>query len=196
MNDQLRAWKFGRAFLGEQLDQPPEPCRATIGCRDENQLGQQGQEELVVGPLKREAASQRHEVRLAILLAMPNGLTARSDRLAKHAVSAAERERRCSGQKKKVAPRQPTRFASIDRQPSFACKDDREAWRVKGIITHAPSAFGRNRLRDRRAWSQQQDDVAQGIHFGRSIINLRHTIMDRPKRFVYLFGIPVQETSK
>ncbi|KRE07539.1 hypothetical protein ASE63_22855 [Bosea sp. Root381] len=76
VNDQLRTWRVGCALLREQFNQPAEPRRATIRCRNEYQLRQQSHEERVVDRLKREAASQGNEVRLSIALAVPNSFAA------------------------------------------------------------------------------------------------------------------------
>src|SRR5690606_34486338 len=70
---------------------------------------------------------------------------------------------------------EPHGHLALEGDPALALQDDREAGRVMGSIAHAPTTAPSDGLRNGSPRPKQRNEVAQGIHRGRSMIRLRPT---------------------
>ena len=100
--------------------------------------GKQGKKKRSIYPLEREAAAERDEVRITVLLAMADLLHTWLDRLTSNARRAAQAKGRGRWEKEEIALGQTERFFPVEGQPGLAGKHKCKTRRIVRRITNTP----------------------------------------------------------
>ena len=189
LQDHFLAGTIGSAFVHDQVDDATQAPGVAVGRANVDHAGQQRDQERRVDHFDPEGAAKHLEsrARLPVRHAERRCPTDRDGR-SRHPAGSNSAKAGVDGSSTK-SPRS-SRTGSSPSIASQHCPDehDRETRQSVGRIANAPLPAPGDRLRHGGVRTEQGDDVAERIHFGRSVINIGLLIIERPERSVYPEG--------